>query len=844
MSNFKFSVIIPTHNSELGIRKPIESVINQSLDFEENIEIIVIDIDSDDNTKRICYEYIRNYPKNIQYYEFKTLNYPVAKNLAVKKATGEFITFLETNDYYSETALGQVLSFSKEYSDVDLITIPIIYFKNNRKETYLNFPIEKTQKVDLNVNPEYSQLLGLSTFFKKSSTDEIRFLTASNENITLYSQILLNNPFLGICDMATYYCNNIDEKIYPIDEEVRDFTRFQSFVKFNFNFLINKSLEKFNEVPEFIQYNLLNHFKWLTHVKKSSIKLNPGDLIACIQFIDDDLILKNKLLDNDIRLLAFLLKYKYHLNEELMNKLDLNTVYVDNYDIVNDTLHILASATNVSHRNIDIIVNGEIIEKKEIVFPQKDKISLGYDYGLDYSFEAKIPLSQDNKYIIEFHQNGKKLNINFSRPCNFSKQVGYAKSRHYISILKNDTIEVKKKTAFNWIKQEIKALLHMVKEHEKGFEKAIPFRIAYMIGYPFLKNKHIWFYMDRPYETDDNGLHLYKYSINKDSDITKYFVLSSKNKDYNDIKKIGKVLSFKSLKHRYLGMFVENIITSHPDNEVIYPFWGGYPFFAGLLKSNNLFLQHGVLKDDISSWLNKANMNLSLFLVSSHKEYESIFRYPYNYDSDVIQMLGLPRYDTLENKKDKKEIIIMPSWRRNLDHKSKELFKESEFFKRFNSLINNPKLIEIAKKYDYEIIFRPHPKVYDFIELYDSNDYVKIDYDKMKYQTLFNNGSILITDYSSVAFDFAYLYKPVLYYQYGSDYHFNLEDSYYDYETMGFGEIIRYEDELIRMIEKYLENDCALKDEYAKRIDEFFIYTDKNNCKRVYDKIKEIPLKD
>ena len=114
----------------------------------------------------------------------------------------------------------------------------------------------------------------------------------------------------------------------------------------------------------------------------------------------------------------------------------------------------------------------------------------------------------------------------------------------------------------------------------------------------------------------------------------------------------------------------------------------------------------------------------------------------------------------------------------------------------------------------------------------------------MRYQTLFNNGSLLITDYSSVAFDFSYLYKPILYYQYSEDYHFDLNDSYFNYETMGFGEVVKSEDELVDLIVDYMDNDCEIKDKYSKRIDEFFLYTDKNNCQRVYDKIKELPLKD
>jgi CDP-Glycerol:Poly(glycerophosphate) glycerophosphotransferase. len=61
---------------------------------------------------------------------------------------------------------------------------------------------------------------------------------------------------------------------------------------------------------------------------------------------------------------------------------------------------------------------------------------------------------------------------------------------------------------------------------------------------------------------------------------------------------------------------------------------------------------------------------------------------------------------------------------------------------------------------------------------------------------------------------------------------------------MGFGEVAQTEEELVNLIIEYIENDCKLKEEFRERIDAFFVYHDKNNCKRVYDRIKEIPLKD
>jgi len=843
VSKFKFTIIIPTHNSELGIKTPINSIINQTINFEKTTEIIIIDNASEDNTKDICIEYIKKYPKNIRYIQLNVVNYPQAKNIAISEANGEYIGFLRHNDYLEKTTLLNISKFTNNNENVDVIAIPTFYFHNGKYERYLNYKIKRTRSHNLLKKPKAMQLLCISTFFKRDAAKSFKMLNTQNEEITFYSEILLSNPILGVVKNGGYYSTNFEEKIYPTMYEYFTLNKYDRYLRYNFDYLIAKSKHRFTRIPEFMKYALINHIRWILSVTNIE-KIDLSEFVSNIKLIEDEMLLNTVLLKNDFKIFAFLLKYKNNLSEYLKEKLLINTINIDTYDIINNELIILASTVNIVNRNVEVYVNGNKIDKNELIFPQKDKHGLGYIYAYDQSIEVRIPLNPDEKLEIEFKSKNKKLHIDFSRPCNFSKKVGYAHSRHYLSILKNDSIFIEKSKALSWIKAELKSTINMIKSHESGFYKAIPFRIAYMLGYPFLKNRRIWFYMDRPDDSDDNGLHLFKYANKQNDGIIKYYVLESKNKEFRNIKKIGKVLGYKSIKHRYLGMFVENIITSHPDSGIIYPFWGGYPFFAGLLKSNIIFLQHGILKDDISSWLNRFTMNLSIFLVSSPQEYESIFRYPYNYDKNVIQILGLPRYDNLKNETDKREIIIMPSWRRFLEHRSHEFVKRSEFFNRFNSLINNKRLIEAAKSNNYRIIFRPHPKVYPFIDLFEQNDYVEIDYEKVKYQTLFNNGSILITDYSSVAFDFAYLHKPVLYYQYGNDYHFDLSDSYYDYEEMGFGEIAKSEDELVDMIIEYIENECRIKEKYAERIDNFFLFRDQNNCKRVTDAINEMPLKD
>ena len=842
-----FSAIIAAYNSEKWISEAIDSLIGQSLDFERNIEVIIVDNASSDNTKPICEKYVSEYPNNIKYIQNAENRGPsFSRNIGLEHATGQYVNFLDSDDTLSKNTLKDVLAIFNNNADVDLVSVPIYFFEDMEGEHYLNYKFDKTRIVNLLEYPECYQLSGPSSFIRRDAVKNIRFPDiVTSEDVVFVNEVLIENPNIGLCKTGRYNYRKRKDKSSIIDNSQLKKEYYTDRCNDYFKYLIDKSLDKYGKVPEFIQNVILYDVHWMLNVKDIPEILDSDEMADfknslrdVLGYVDDENIERYALMDDDLKLKTLFAKYG-KLPQEAMIRFDSNTVFIDVYDIIDNELYVLANASNIPDREIDTYINGQKIETKKVRFPQRDRYCIDSVYSKDYSFEFRLPLSKGKNHEIEFRKNSDGMHIDFSRPCNFSRVVGYAKTKDYLSILNGDKIVIEKKTTLKWVKQEIKTIAKMLKKRESGFHVGVPFRIAYMLGYPFLKNRHIWFYMDRPEVADDNGEHLFRYAADKDPNIKKYFVISKQSKDFDRMKKVGNVLGFKSIKHRYLGMFVENIVTSHPDNEIIYPFWGRYPYFAGLLKSNNVFLQHGIIKEDISSWLNKTNMNLSFFLTSARLEYESIFKYPYNYDENVVRLLGLPRYDNLENQENKKQIIIMPSWRRNLDRKSKDHIKESEYFKRFNSLINNERLIEKAREYNYEIIFRPHPKVYRFIELFDENDYVKIDYDRIRYQTLFNNGSVLITDYSSVAFDFAYLYKPVIYYHYGDDYHFDAEHSFFDYETMGLGEISKDEDSLVDLIIEYMENDCRIKEEYRNRIKDFYLFTDKDNCKRVYDAIKK-----
>ena len=124
----------------------------------------------------------------------------------------------------------------------------------------------------------------------------------------------------------------------------------------------------------------------------------------------------------------------------------------------------------------------------------------------------------------------------------------------------------------------------------------------------------------------------------------------------------------------------------------------------------------------------------------------------------------------------------------------------------------------------------------DFIE----NEYVEVIKENVDFNKEFSENSLLITDYSSVAFDFAYLKKMVIYTQFDREEFFKgqvYEEGYFKYDKDGFGPVCYDYESTVKEIVKALNNDCKLEDEYLQRIKDFYYKFDKENSKRVYEEI-------
>lgn len=368
------------------------------------------------------------------------------------------------------------------------------------------------------------------------------------------------------------------------------------------------------------------------------------------------------------------------------------------------------------------------------------------------------------------------------------------------------------------------------------------------IGKLIYGGKHIWLFSERGTDAKDNGLYMYRYVRRMHPEIEAYFVITA-DSPYRKNFDPGDQLVFRnSWKHRLLFFGAEYAISTHIMGEA--PDFDFHYFMRtrrhiDLVGNKRVMLQHGITKDNIRGFYYDV-CRIDLLICGAKPEYDYIQTH-FGYPHEKVQYTGLARYDGLHHIRCRRQILLMPTWRHDLSRKvnvPEPNFRASAYYRHWQGLLQNPRLGELARKHDFEIVFYPHDEVQPFLALFDASESGAVIADHLHYdvQTLLKESMLLITDFSSVFFDFAYMQKPVLYYQFDEEEYRakNYAAGYFDYRRDGFGEVVTEEDALLSLLEQYLGDDCQLKEQYRKRIEGFFPLHDEKNCERIYAEICKI----
>lgn len=363
---------------------------------------------------------------------------------------------------------------------------------------------------------------------------------------------------------------------------------------------------------------------------------------------------------------------------------------------------------------------------------------------------------------------------------------------------------------------------------------------------PFVKNK-IWLTWETNSLTaQDNSYFLFRHSQNAPiSGIELFYIIRKESPEYDKfLGNTQNVIPFLSLKHLVLLHLADGLVSSQTRQH-------GYIFRAPktqtlqVLNSKPfIFLQHGVTAFKAvrggQPALNKSSaQNIDKYIVTSKFE-QNIVCDILGYSREDTPVLGFTRFDNLYETKDaKKQILLIPTWREWLEFDDK--ITESDFFMFYQSLLESKELDRILEKYDITLKFYMHIKLSKCLSEFDikSPRIQPIQPGEEDVAKLIRESSLMITDHSSVAWDFFYQGRPVIFCHFDDDKHSSLNPKFPE-ESYLFGPKCKTIASTISEIEKYASNQFNLESKYKDKYVNYFGSKKDTHCEDTLRYISEI----
>ena len=222
----KISVIVPVYNVEKYLDKCLTSLIKQTY---KNFEIIVINDGSIDNSLAICNKYANKYD-NVKVYDYKNAGVAHARNVGIKKATGDYLLFVDSDDYIKEDMYEILLNLIKKYdADVSICNLydvidenECIRNKENGIREYSRLDILKEVLLDKNI-----QSYAWNKLYEKELFDEIKYpIGKKYEDIgTTFYVFEKCNKIVVTSEPEYYYLKRSDSLVNNVTEStVLDYT--------------------------------------------------------------------------------------------------------------------------------------------------------------------------------------------------------------------------------------------------------------------------------------------------------------------------------------------------------------------------------------------------------------------------------------------------------------------------------------------------------------------------------------------------------------------------------------------------------------------------------------------
>jgi len=377
-------------------------------------------------------------------------------------------------------------------------------------------------------------------------------------------------------------------------------------------------------------------------------------------------------------------------------------------------------------------------------------------------------------------------------------------------------------------------------------------RLLRLLTAPFFRSG-VWLLGERRDTAQDNSAVLFEHLRRTRPALKAYYLIDADSPHRDRVERLGNVVTHSSRRHRLLMLHAAVLINSYDIDGYMLPRqWKVAPYLQHLawrIGSRRVFLQHGVIYNNVSAALHRGVTGLDLFVASAEAEAVAI-RAGMGYPTQVTRT-GLPRFDGLHRGPVGRRVLVMPTWRSQLvrpsyarDRAAAGDFETSQFAAFWRGLLNDGRLLDTLGRTGTTLEFFAHYEMAEVAHtLIPDHEHVVVSHHSTRsVQEAILDSSLFVTDWSSTFFDAAYAGRPIVLTPFDEQ-EFRATQyakGYFDLEQDGFGPVARSVDDAVDAIVDVINGGFRREEVYEQRVRDFFPYRDRGQSERVVAAILDV----
>jgi glycosyltransferase involved in cell wall biosynthesis len=840
-SAIRFSVVVAAYNVSPYLGDFMASIEAQTFP-RERLQVIVVDDGSTDDTLDVLRAWESRLPELVTVVSKQNGGPASARNAGLPHVRGEWVTFTDPDDALDPGYFDEVQAFLAKRPNVMMVATNRAPF-SGPTGLALDNPLSRhfvkgaNRVRDLNIDSGHFHGHAASSFFRTEELQrqELRFderLRATFEDGHFCCVYLLRVPKPSVAYLpdAIYHYRKRGDGTSQLDRSWADPGRFTDVPEHGYLSLLREGAERFGRPPTWLQGMVIYELSWFLKMNErlTAPTAAYGEIVDRFHELMAQIcaLLDGPGLDayNATNLLAHrreVLQHGYrdeawHTSYAVVDKVDtdqnlIRVVYRYQGERPEETFAVYSRAVEPVHQKV-----------REIRF---------FDRTVLYERIVWLPLG-----TVRVALNGQSLEMRTSDPRPPHYRLTTAALRKGQPQVVDDVPRPPQRELS--AKQRAVVRLSRTKLVQWYYRDA-------------------WVLIDRVFNADDSAEHLFRHLRATRPNLNAWFVIQRGTPDHQRLVRDGyrrRIVPHGSLRWTLLMLNCARLISSHGDDAVIRP-----RAIRDLADPGwrTVFLQHGIIKDDLSTWLNRKD--LDIFVASTQAEFDSIVGddTTYRYTTKEVKLTGLPRFDRVleEGERfppDRRDLILIaPTWRQWLSESEpvvtgrhsvrSDNFAASQYAREWTAAINSPELKELAERTGLTVALLLHPNLLGEARLETLPHVRQLSFEGHNVQEYFARARVLVTDYSSMFFNAAYIERPIVYFQFDRDlinagWHTG-RHGYFDYERDGFGPVALTVEETLAAIRKTVENGPEPEQVYLDRIRTTFPERDGRCSERVAEAV-------